>query len=133
MNLTTKIEHHKKMMNSVLELSNLAFQSAQEGDSDKTYNIIENRQRAIGIISSTQADIERMLNLLTSDNVNNELINYIKEWSNDIGLWEQKVLKVDQTILEILENMKEETAKELSSIFTNRQMVSGYNHTSLKK
>ena len=48
-------------------------------------------------------------------------------------IWIEKTNEIDQNTTEILENQKEETTKEISTIFKIQEKFKGYNLADLKK
>ena len=131
--LLETIMTHLELLDKTLNISLRIRAYASINETEQAELQLENRTRLVSIITSLQDKIERDLNLLTADKLTPEIIDIVKSWSFDLDNHLISIDKIDQEILVLLENSKVETSKELGTIFTNRNNISGYSQRNVKK
>ncbi len=124
---------HLDLIDAVDRESKLILRAARLGDLDQVDVTIENRDRLIKILESTQGKIEQKTHLLENHELNEESIGILKSWLNDLNLWVEKNLSIDAEIVALLEQEKDETTKQISTVFKSRQQHKGYNLNNVKK
>jgi hypothetical protein len=122
-----------------LSLLELALQStirikacAQIQDLDNVANETDNRERIINIVAQIQHKIEKQIDLLVATDLSEDSLPILKSWFQDLAHWSDKMTNIDTETVEILANQKDETTKEIVTIFKNKELFKGYNLSSKK-
>ncbi len=87
----------------------------------------ENRERLFNIIEYIQNKIEKMLNLILQDELSKEYLQGIKNWQKDMTNKVDQIIQLDHQIVCQLENAKDQTSKEIATIYKQKQLFKGYN------
>lgn len=119
---------------SHLSLLELALQStahikacALREDLDNVANETENRERIINIVSQIQHKIEKQIDLLAAPDLMEDSLPILKSWFQDLATLSDRMTSIDAQTVEVLAKQKEETTKEIVTIFKNKEMFKGYN------
>lgn len=119
---------------SHLSLLELAFQAsarikayALREDLDNVAHETENRERIINIVSQIQHKIEKQIDLLTAPDLMEDSLAILKSWFQDLATLSDRMTSIDSETIEILAKQKEDTTKEIVTIFKNKEMFKGYN------
>jgi hypothetical protein len=126
------IQAHLSMLELALHSSaKIKFFAAVE-DIDQVSEETENRERIVNIIGQLQSQIENKISCLGPHDLQGDTIAILKSWFNDLSIWSEKMIAFDQETVELLNQQKENSTKEIATIFKNKEMFKGYNQ-SLKK
>ena len=106
-----------------------------EEDSTKDINVeIENRRKVISISMTFQ---QKMLGFI-SENKNeiakneNGIREIIELWERDVKIILDKVKSLDLKTMELLENRKLKTTKEIATVFNSKNRLKGYDLSNVK-
>lgn len=128
-----QIMQHLTMMDKVISSTIIINHHAISDDINKVISEIENRERLLNIVQQLQTRIEEKISELIPSDISISYMDILKCWNNEINIWIEKTNEIDQNTTEILENQKEETTKEISTIFKIQEKFKGYNLADLKK
>ena len=131
-NVTLAIQKHLSLRDAALDVSSKVLFFAENHEIEAINLEIENRERLVNLISDTQAEIERMITALNPVELNSDDFTILKLWFADLAKWSDKMLNIDNATLELLDQQKEETGKEIGAIFKNKEFHKGYS-SQLKK
>lgn len=134
------------MINSILEsmqahlsLLELALNTSAKikffasiSDVDQVISETENRERLVNVIGQLQGIIETKISSLGPQDLQGDTISILKSWFNDLSIWSDKMIELDRETVELLNQQKEDTTKEIATIFKNKEMFKGYNHSAKK-
>ena len=126
------IDEHEMLLNRALEESNEIIRMLQIELTEKIFNKIDNRDRLFSILESLQNKIENKINNLTDDQIKNIDIHRVKRWMEFQEDIVRKILSIDEKIVQILEQEKDESKMQLAHIFKNRLLFKGYNLSNTK-
>jgi hypothetical protein len=121
------IQAHLALLEMALQSTARIHSYAQVEDLDAVANETDNRERIVNIISQTQHKIEKQIDTLTNEDLMSDSVLILKSWFNDLSLWSDKMTSLDAETLDILAKQKEDTTKEIVTIFKNKEMFKGYN------
>lgn len=130
--LFEKIQNHLSMLDLALASSQNIASMARTEDLDGVVDETDNRERIVNVIGKLQQGIEEQINQLNAAEVNQDDIQILKAWFQDLSIWSDRMIDLDKETVEILSQQKENTTKEIAHIFKNKEMFKGYNHTSKK-
>jgi len=130
--LITLLMIHTNFMDHILTSSKQLVFATKQNNMDLINFEVNNRERLINIIEELQFKIEERLNSFFTQESLEESTPIIKAWANDLGLWYEKIGKIDDEINYALERMKEETSKEIGIIYRSKESFKGYNLNTLK-
>lgn len=126
------IQAHLSMLEMALHSSQKIKSYAALSDVDQVVNETENRERLVSIIGALQSTIESKISALTQEDLKDDTLPILKSWFNDLAIWSEKMIETDRETVELLNQEKEETTKEIATIFKNKEMFKGYNHVMKK-
>jgi hypothetical protein len=101
-------------------------------DLESVANETENRERIINIVGQIQHKVEKQIDTLTSPELMNDSLPILKSWFQDLAIWTDRMTAIDADTVELLADQKEETTKEIVTIFKNKELFKGYNLTNKK-
>jgi hypothetical protein len=127
------IQKHLEYMDAVSMISAKMLEAAESEDESRLLLESNNRERLIKIIEELQNKTEIMIKALPSLLLSHDLIEIVKLWGQDVICWVEDIDQIDQMILQHLEHLKENTTKEIASIFKSKQQFKGYNLNSVRK
>jgi hypothetical protein len=130
--LLENIQEHLSLLDMALTCSEKIIVHATKGNLDAVINETENRERLVNVIGKVQGSIEDQINQLDASALTNDDIMILKAWFQDLAMWSEKMMACDRATIELLGQQKEETTKEISSLFKNKEMFKGYNHAQKK-
>ena len=113
---------------SVLTLKILSDLNEQELDS--AISRIQNRDRLINIIIQVHRVIEVQFKELKKCDASEK--DYYEAWLKDVERWSQEQSSSNDKIEELLLNEKENTSREIASIFDKKSRHKGYDLTNVK-
>ena len=123
---------HTDFMDHIMVSSRRLKRAAMRGDMDAIEFESNNRERLINIIEQIQFTIEERLNTFSTQESIMELTPVLNAWANDLGLWYERVGALDEETTQGLEELKEETQREIAVVYKNKEGLKGYNLNSLK-
>ncbi len=123
---------HTDFMDHIMVSSRRLQRATLRGDMDTIEFESNNRERLINIIEQIQFTIEERLNAFSTQESIMELTPVLNAWANDLGLWYEKVGALDDETTQGLEELKEETQREIAVVYKNKEGLKGYNLNSLK-
>jgi hypothetical protein len=126
------IQAHLSMLELALHSSAKIKFFASVEDVDQVIEETDNRERIVNIIGQLQSQIENKISCLAPHDLHGDTIAILKSWFNDLSIWSEKMIALDQETVELLNQQKEDSTKEIATIFKNKEMFKGYNQ-SLKK
>lgn len=133
MKIYEKIMQHLDLFTALTGATKALLVSAQKQRVDLVAEITDNRDRLINVIKTVQTSIEDDIAALNPARVTREQVDIIKTWGKEIN---QIVLmndKLDKECMLLLEQQKEDTTKEIATVFTNHQAFKGYDLSNVKK
>ena len=107
------------------ELTRVALKCVQTRDYDKLTEVLNNRERAIGVIQSLSEKLE----LHNKNTTNSE---HVIEFNNQLSLVLDRISNMDDIITSCLEHEKNNTQLEIAKTFQNKENFKGYNLNNLK-
>ncbi|MDD4975211.1 MAG: hypothetical protein PHY93_12710 [Bacteriovorax sp.] len=130
--LFENIQRHLSMLdlavNSSEKIRNFARSTNLEGVVEET----ENRERIVNIVTQIQRRVEEQINLLNPSEISNDDILILKAWFQDLSVLSERMLTCDRETVELLGQQKEDTTKEISLIYKNKEIFKSYNHEGKK-
>jgi hypothetical protein len=126
------IQAHLSLLELALQSTTRIKTFAQIQDIDNVANETDNRERIINIVSQIQHKIEKQIDLLVASDLSEDSLPILKSWFHDLAYWSDKMTNTDAETVEILANQKDETTKEIVTIFKNKELFKGYNLSSKK-
>lgn len=126
------IQEHLSLLEMALTSSYKIYYFASIQKIDFVSTETDNRARLMNIIDHIQSDVEKKASSLESHEITKEAVTILKSWMADIELLNNKIDQVDKETVELLSQQKEETTKEIATIYKNKESIKNYNH-SLKK
>lgn len=130
--LFENIQEHLSMLDLAVHSSEKIRNCAKNEDLDGVVSETENRERLVNIVTKIQRNIEDQINLLDAGAISAEGILILKAWFQDLNTWSERMLVCDKETVEYLGQQKENTTKEISLIFKNKEIFKGYNHQNKK-
>ena len=133
--ITTIFEHiqeHLSMLDLAVHSSEKIRNFAKNENLEAVVNETENRERIVNIVSQIQHNIERQINLLNPSEIPTDGMQILKAWFHDLSILSERMLVLDKETVEYLSQQKNETAKEISLIFKNKEILKSYNHEGSK-
>jgi uncharacterized protein (DUF2344 family) len=130
--LFENIQEHLSMLDLAITSSEKIRIFAEQEDLDRVVSETENRERIINIVTKFQRQVEEQINLLNPEDINQDGILILKSWFHDLNVCSERMIELDKETVELLGRQKDETTKEISLIFKNKEMFKGYNHISKK-
>lgn len=118
---------HTILLDKTTKLSQEIKKSSFNNQIDHIKSISDNRDQLISIISGIQKKIELFAGKLSVKEEIIEISNILKIWKEDINSWMINIFKIDEETTTNLLNQKEETVKEIATIFKGKQKFEGYN------
>ena len=119
------IMRHLELAEVVHKFSLYMLNSVKNDPATSIDQTADNRERVVNLLRDVQSQIEGQLENLKND----EAIYVVRAWHNDFVNLLQKTQNIDDALLELLEDQKVETRKEIGAVFTNHQKISAYNHS----
>lgn len=126
------IQSHLSLLELALQSSNKIKFFASINDVDQVLGETENRERLVNVIGQVQSRLETRVSSLGPHDLQEDSIEILKSWFQDLAQWSDKMIELDRETVELLTQQKEETTKEIATIFKNKEIFKGYNH-SMKK
>jgi hypothetical protein len=133
MKLYSQIMQHLDLLNALTRSTKLLLLSSQKRDINLIEQVTENRDRLINVIKTIQVSIENQINEINPRAYKPEHIDVFKSWSKEVNQIIQFNDQMDQECLALLEGQKEETTKEIATVYKNHQSIKGYDLSSVKK
>jgi hypothetical protein len=130
--LLESIQEHLCMLDLALASSEKIVAYAAKEDLDSVVSETDNRERLVNIIGKIQATVEDQINQLNVASLDNADIMILKAWFQDLSIWSEKMIACDRQTVELLAQQKEETTKEIASLFKSKELFKGYNHSAKK-
>jgi hypothetical protein len=126
------IQSHLALLDLALQSSRRIKAFAVIEDLDNVTNETDNRERIINIVGHIQHKVEKQIDLLTPQDLSDDSLPILKSWFQDLATWTEKMTALDTETVDILAIQKEETTKEIVTIFKNKEVFKGYNLSSKK-
>jgi hypothetical protein len=125
--LMENIQAHLALLDLALQSSARIKSFATKKDIDGVTSETENRERIINIVGQIQSKIERQIDALAPGDLTPDSLPILKSWFQDLAHWSDKMTAIDSDTIELLADQKEETTKEIGTIFKNKELFKGYN------
>jgi hypothetical protein len=126
------IQSHLALLDLALQSSRKIKAYAVIEDLDNVTNETDNRERIINIVGHIQHKVEKQIDLLTALDLSDDSLPILKSWFQDLATWTEKMTVLDSETVDILAIQKEETTKEIVTIFKNKEVFKGYNLSNKK-
>ena len=107
------------------QLTTQALKLVQEQDFEKLHLVLDNRERAVGIIQS----LSEKLSLYSN---NTDSPEAFQEFNNQVNQVIEKISAMDEIITSCLEHEKNKTQFEIAKTFKNKENFKGYNLNNIK-
>jgi hypothetical protein len=127
------IQYHLQLLEAVDQLGQRILRAAREGDMNAVNKDADNRQRLLSVMEQIQSKSEEVLKFMTQQGDFSAVEDVIKFWAYDFNLWSEKINQIDQEIIQILSEQKDQTTQELATLFQSKEKFKGYNLNSTKK
>ncbi len=131
--LFERIMQHMDLLSALTESSNAILMAASKGSFNLVDEISDNRERLVNVIKTFQETIENDIGDLKAEDLTESNVDIIRTWANEVGEIVMLNDNLDRETTIILQGAKEETTKEIASVYKNRQSMKGYDLTSVKK
>lgn len=130
--LAIEIQRHLTHLDYIKQMSLYILDLVQSEKTQDLDSAVENRLRLINLTSKQQEEIEGHLRELAPEALEKakSLLNF---WVEDIKRIVAQVEQIDQLIQINLEELKNQTTKQISHLFRTRESFKGYNLTSTKR
>ncbi len=126
------IQAHLSLMEMAQNSSSKIKFFAVSGEVDSVASETDNRERLMTVISQIQAGIESKISSLAPHDLESDTLDILKTWFSDVAIISESIIEIDRDTLELLTVQKEETTKEIATIFKNKEMFKGYNLSAKK-
>ncbi len=126
------IQAHLSLLDMALNTSDKIKFFASTEDVDQVITETENRERLLNVITQIQSTVETKISSLGPQDLEEDTLMILKTWFADLATWSEKMIELDRETVELLNQQKDDTTKEIATIFKNKEMFKGYNHA-LKK
>jgi hypothetical protein len=130
--LFENIQQHLSMLDLAVLSSKKITTSARLNDLDAVISETENRERIVNIVTVIQRKVEEQINIIETTDFNQDSLMILKSWFQDLSILSEKMLNYDKETVDLLAQQKDETGKEISMIFKNKEIFKGYNHIGKK-
>lgn len=117
---------HTSFMDKTITSTVRIFDLAIAGEVEKVESEMQNRERLISILQKLQEIVTINLNTLSLEE-KKEAQEIVDVWSTDLSEWIATVSELDDEIVKILQQQKEKTTQEISSVYKSRDKFKGYN------
>lgn len=107
------------------QLTREALKLVQDRDFEKLNSVLDNRERAVGVIQSLSEK-------LALYKTNNQSPKSFEEFNNQVNQVINKISAMDEIITSCLEHEKNKTQFEIAKTFKNKENFKGYNLNNIK-
>ena len=133
MKVNTQIMQHLDLLEALTRSTKLLLEVTTRSDIQLIEQVTNNRDRLINVIKSIQIAIENEIQSFTPGSIKPDQISILKSWSSEVNKIISMNDEIDQECLDKLEAQKEETTKEIATVYKTRQSFQGYDLSSVKK
>jgi uncharacterized protein YdcH (DUF465 family) len=133
MNIQKRTQEHLMLLNKALGLTQEIAQKTSQGNLDEVIQLSDNRERLVQLIFHMFTQIDRELNLISSEDLNPRLIQDLKLWQEQMNLLVDSINALDEQIINRLENDKTQSTAEIAQLFNTRENLKGYDLSNVKK
>jgi hypothetical protein len=130
--LFENIQRHLSMLDLAVISSEKIRNFAKNENLEGVVSETENRERIVNIVTQIQRKVEEQINLLNPSEISNDGLLILKAWFQDLSVLSERMLTCDRETVELLGQQKEDTTKEISLIFKNKEIFKSYNHEGKK-
>tara|TARA_R110002072_G_scaffold288917_1_gene455522 strand:- start:204625 stop:205002 length:378 start_codon:yes stop_codon:yes gene_type:complete len=123
---------HTDIFNAIEKSTRNLLDAIKSGNVDSIEQLTDNRDQVIKLSEEVYSRIESFINNLPQEELTKENIELIKAWSFDFSDQINLIQKLDQEIIDSLNNEKQEISKEIGEIYKLSQKFKGYNLNNLK-
>lgn len=123
----TAIQSHLSLLDLALATSSKIKFFASNSEVEQVINETENRERLVNVIAQLQGSIENKISALGPQDLQEDTLSILKSWFIDLANWSEKMIELDRETVEFLNQQKDDTTKEIATIFRNKEMFKGYN------
>ncbi len=127
-----RMDYHQSLLNKSVSLTEKMIKAAQKENIELVTELADNRQRLLDIINQAQADIEKKL----EQNIGTRESSFIRKansWISNTQIFIQEIARLDEILLEELNQVKENTIKEVSKVYKQKKSIQGYNLNNVKR
>lgn len=129
--IQNKISESRSYLVALIRLTKNIVELTNEQKIDELEKEMLNRERLISIIDQLQREIEKDLSKLEGP-ISEDFVFFVKDWAQDVTDSLDLIQEIDQSTLEKLEDMKDLTQNEISTVFRIKNNIKAYNLNSLK-
>jgi uncharacterized protein YdcH (DUF465 family) len=133
MNIQKRTQEHLMLLNKALGLTQEIAQKTSQGNLDEVIELSDNRERLVQLIFHMFTQIDRELNLISSEDLNPRLIQDLKLWQEQMNLLVDSINALDEQIINRLETDKTQSTAEIAQLFSTRENLKGYDLSNVKK
>ncbi len=130
--LYSSIMSHCSLMDQINGITEKIEEAGKAGDVETILAESENKQRAINVLAQIQTKIENILGNMPVP-LSAELLSIVRCWADDFTAITERWNQQDATTAAFLEKAREQTTKEIASVFKSRERHKGYNLANVKK
>lgn len=119
-------------MDHTEELTKKLIGEVSEETINQFMNGVDNRDRLIKIIGKFNGTLEQTLNKIPAEErkvLDTVLLNH---WYQDLGNWKNRMSILDEAMMVAVQEIKDQTQKDIRSTFDTKNKVVGYNLRSTK-
>ncbi len=131
-NFYNKMDYHINLLNKSVNLTEKMVKAAEKENIQSVSELADNRQRLLDIISKVQVEIENVLEKEVGKQ-GKYFIQKANSWISQTQIYIQDIAKLDEILLEHLNQVKENTIKEVSTVFKQKESIKGYNLQNVKR
>ncbi len=131
--LVEKLQHFTDRLDQGTKCTLDIISTIEEQNFSAIELLTSNRERLLSIVSFEQEAIEKVINSVIDEELTPENINIIKSWAFDTQNWINQIADMDDQIIEMLNESKDETTREIANLFKSKQAFRGYNLNDVRK
>ena len=128
------INYHQQLTAAAVKTSEIILVAAKNGDLNTITAETKNRHRLFEVLNTLQTKIQICGQSFEDRTVfKNEILPLLDTWAQDFYNWSEKINQIDQQIIEVLAQQKEQVSQSLAVLFGQKSKFQGYNLASTKK
>ncbi len=128
------INYHQQLTAAAVKTSEIILVAAKNGDLNTITAETKNRHRLFEVLNTLQTKIQICGQSFEDREVfKKEVLPLLDLWAQDFYNWSEKINQIDQQIIEVLAQQKEQVSQSLAVLFGQKSKFQGYNLSSTKK
>jgi len=128
------INYHQQLTAAAVKTSEIILVAAQNGDLNTITTETKNRHRLFEVLNTLQTKIQICGQSMEDRELfKKEILPILDVWAQDFYNWSEKINQIDQQIIAVLAQQKEQVSQSLAVLFGQKSKFQGYNLASTKK